>query len=1328
MDTEGFGYMTGMEILTAFGGAALLKKAIPAIAGILISKVNQKLNPTDLQKAIAAGIQAAVDSEPEPKDESGYAEQLFYHCDNPQGVIEKFLSDSGVLEELQKPLESNGEPDLRYLVIAMKKVAEANNYELVESAIEPWLVAFAKAYFENTNSFIRFQVAKQRYLEQIVRRFDNIKFGGIQVEGQEVEKQSQLANIFVMPDVKEDKPGTRSEASDLLDGEFSRQEELLREQRLRFTRQATEAKQFAAKELLKQGQHKKFVLLGDPGAGKTTLLSYFAVMLANGKAEELGISDRLPILIQIRELDRWAKSPGDILKFIRHYAESSHGVDGLPEGFFEHWLDNGKALILLDGLDEVADPARRGDWVDCIDSFLGNYGDNVAIVSSRPAGYRRDYFRMEEFPHYILQPFDDAKIDEFIDRWYDSRDFSAEEAKRRKDTLREALAGQSRIKILAQNPLLLTIITLIHRYQARLPKKRYELYDRAVKTLLTSWNYEKGLKPESLQYLEPDSLERLMQQVAYWIHAYAGAQGGDRDEAGGTLIDRDELIEQLTRFIHKETRIERYKAKEEAKRFLEHIRDRTGLLNEQGQDCYAFVHKTFQEYLAAEDILYNYANEEDPEIVRGHIREHLHDPYWREVLLLMFARLKRKPAAKILDFILKQNSPYEQWLHRDLLFAGDCLAEDVVIENEELVTQVLERLVALEASDPNLVIDKIKAQIFRVIKSLRETFYEAEAFDLLIKAETQIGKFRTTRYYAALGMKEKAVENLLVLLKDNDKNVRSQAALVLRKLLDKSESIILGQLYLFYDDYTYMAERAAEVLEDLDDVSEFLVKKLLELLRDDDPDVQIRATFILAELDNVPEPAVKGLLAMLDHDDSETRSRAILALAEMDNVSEILVDGLLELLDHHDSKTQTRAAELLVKIGNTSEPVINGLLELLSSDDDEEERYIFAQSLLRLGDASEPVINGLLELLNDDDAETRFRAILALSELDDTSEPVINGLLELLNDDDAETRFRAILALSELDDTSESLINGLLELLNHDHAETRFRAAELLVKKGNTSELIVNGLLELLSSDDSFVQLRAAELLVNIGNPSEPVINGLLELLSSDDIRTRIRAIELLVNIGNPSEPVINGLLELLSSDDSFVQLRAAVLLAKIGNPSEPVINGLLELLSSDDIRTRIRAIELLVNIGNPSEPVINGLLELLSSDDIRTRIRAIELLVNIGNPSEPVINGLLELLSSDDSFVQLRAAVLLAKIGNPSEPVINGLLELLNSDDSYLRSKVARAFLALSGDLANLSNNLVFWIEQNQENKYVKNGISILWDLVVKSPDMLHSYDDIPF
>ncbi|WP_287240873.1 MULTISPECIES: NACHT domain-containing NTPase [unclassified Okeania] len=506
-------------------------------------------------------------------------QQLLFYSAKQDGWngVNKFLSQyfqhSAVLTELQKPLISQGKPDIDILIIIFQQEAQTKNIQLNQQSLQPWIETFVNAYFQQTDTYIKYQVAKQNYFEQLTNWFDDVKFAGISVPGQEVEKSEKLAYIFVMPDVVEDISTAGGFERDLLlagSGEKLERELLIN----------TTGRKFLASELLTQSQSRKFVILGAPGSGKTTLMSYFAVMLAQTQPQILGLdpnTDWLPILIRIRDLARHPDK--SILEYARIFAEKTMAVKTLPTGFFEHWLEDGRALILLDGLDEVAEEGKRYDVVRRIENFLGQFDRNRAIITSRPAGYRRDFFRTEEFPHYQMQPFDDEKISAFINNWYDSRFKDRAEAERRKESLRKALDDNDRIKLLARNPLLLTIIALIHRYQAVLPKKRFELYDAAVKTLLTSWDANKEISNHGVfQYLDLDDLRRLMELLAFWVHT----QGNVGDNEGGTLIDRDELIEQLSREIKRLKQVQLYQAKEEAERFVELIRERTGLLNEQG--------------------------------------------------------------------------------------------------------------------------------------------------------------------------------------------------------------------------------------------------------------------------------------------------------------------------------------------------------------------------------------------------------------------------------------------------------------------------------------------------------------------------------------------------------------------------------------------------------------------------------------------------------------------------------------------------------------------------------------------------------------------------
>ncbi|MEG3921231.1 NACHT domain-containing protein, partial [Microcoleus sp. T3_A4] len=591
-------------------------------------------------------------------------------------------------------------------------------------------------------------------------------------------------------------------------------------------RETRSGRKFLASQLLNQNQSNKFVLLGAPGSGKTTLLSFFAVMLAQGYPEKIGLPsgiDCLPILIKIRDFAMI--SDINLLDYARQFAEKTMSVKPLPEGFFEYWLADGRAMILLDGLDEVVEESKRYAVVQHIESFLGQYHQNLAIITSRPAGYKRDFFNTSEFEHYQLQLFDDPKVDEFINRWYDSRVRDAAEAQRRKDSIKKALDENDRIKLLARNPLLLTIIALIHRYQAVLPRARHKLYEKAVETLLKCWDANKNMTEQSVfKCLDADDLRRLMEILAYWIHT----QGSTDNPEGGTLIVKEDLLEQLTQNIKTKKQVELFKAKEEAKRFVDFIQQRTGLLNEQGQDLYAFVHKTFQEYLCAQEIGYQADDEDDFEIVLNHIREHLHDPHWREVLLLLIAQQKPKKAAKAMRAILAANSEHEEWLHRDLFFAGSCLAENIKelkVVDSSLTVEILEKLVELEVRDRALVGGRVGSQVFQILCSMNETEFEAPTLQLL-KARG-VDENPLEEYQAALGEKEAIISVMLRRLEDGNEDVRREAAQALGKLGNASETVISALLLRLEDGDKWVRREAAQALVRLGNASEAVINALL---------------------------------------------------------------------------------------------------------------------------------------------------------------------------------------------------------------------------------------------------------------------------------------------------------------------------------------------------------------------------------------------------------------------------------------------------------------------------------------------------------------------
>ncbi|NEP27020.1 HEAT repeat domain-containing protein [Moorena sp. SIO3I6] len=1012
---EPFSFLAGLEL------SKIASPLLGTVAGEAGKRIVKALTKSDVEKAIKAGEDAVKEWEKQLEP----SQLLFFHAP-PDGLngVKNFLggyfTNAAVLAELQKPLINQGQPDREILIRVFLQEAETTNIKLNQDSLQLWIETFVNAYFQHTVTYIKFQVAKQDYCEQLANWFDDVKFAGIAVPGQDVEKSEKLAQIFVMPDVVEEVSTAGAWEREFLAAESAEKPE-------RALSRKTTGRKFLAQQLLSQSQSRRVVILGAPGSGKTTLMSYFAVMLAESKAEVLGLdgdTDWLPILIRMRDfginLDK------NLIDYARGFAENTMSVQRLPVGFFEHWLSDGRALILLDGLDEVADEAKRNDVVRRIENFLGQFDRNRAIITSRPAGYRRDFFRTEEFPHYQIEPFDDSKISAFIDNWYKSRFQDQGEAQRRKDSLRNALDNNDRIKLLARNPLLLTIIALIHRYQAVLPKERYKLYDKAVETLLTSWDANKELSSDKwLSYLSLDDLRRLMEWLAYWIHT----QGDAEDNDSGTLIDKDELIKQLAEQIKTLKQVDLYKAKQEAKRFVELIQKRTGLLNEQGQDCYGFVHKTFQEYLCAQEINYKAENEYDFEIVLNQIREHLHDSHWREVLLLLIAQQKPKNAAKAIRAVLNNKSNYEQWLHRDLLFAGHCLAEDpknLRSTDSGLVEEILERLVELEVSSYDRVGEKICEQVFEIICSLYETDFEIQALQMLKEHSHQIDEERLLKYRHELGAKDQVITTLLTRLKDDDSVVREKAVEALGKLGNSSETVI------------------------------------------------------------------NALIARLIDDDSDVRGSAAIALANLGNNSETVVNALLARLMDNNYVVFWSANYALGQLGNSSETVVNALIARLM-DNNYLVLMFATEALGKLGNSSETVINALLARLMDDESLVRVSAAEALGKLGNSSETVINALLAQLMDDDFRVGIRAAEALVNLGNSSETVVSALLARLIDDDSFVCIRAAEALVNLGNSSETVVSALLARLIDDDSYVRWQAAEVLGNLGKKSNHVLPTVIE-------------------------------------------------------------------------------------------------------------------------------------------------------------------------------------------------------------------------------------------
>ena len=408
------------------------------------------------------------------------------------------------------------------------------------------------------------------------------------------------------------------------------------------------------------------VVLGDPGAGKSTLLKVLTLALAEQPDGPLPIL--LPLNAYARRLQNGA--PVNLCDFLgQHYAMQRKNLAQVG-ALFEAALQDGPAVILLDGLDEVQD--NRSYLVNLVQQFVDEWvpepveGDetvsgNRVVVTSRVVGYDKAPLVGEHWRTYSLTDFDRDDIERFVRRWTwafevgvhgGETDTAIEAAERERDELLEAVFSRPSVERLAVNPLLLTILALIKRTGVLLPEQRVKLYELYLEALIESWNLARSLDLHSvgprMSYLDT---VQVLAPLALWLRETNPSAG---------LVTRADLENWLVGYYRREWALPPGEARQRGRELLEDVQSYSNLLLERGEGQYGFLHLTLEEMLAAKGVA-QVADEDGVEKAGQLMTDHLADPAWRETLLLAVGAvgvIQQRPAAagKLLMMLLESEA------------------------------------------------------------------------------------------------------------------------------------------------------------------------------------------------------------------------------------------------------------------------------------------------------------------------------------------------------------------------------------------------------------------------------------------------------------------------------------------------------------------------------------------------------------------------------------------------------------------------------------------------------------------------------------------------
>ncbi len=311
---------------------------------------------------------------------------------------------------------------------------------------------------------------------------------------------------------------------------------------------------------------KNSVLLGDPGSGKSTFVSHLGVCLAlhhlhpderwlDALADwQTPVKPSIPILITMRDFARWAsaeKVRADA-SLVWRYIISRLSAQNLTfaEAPLHDALEAGDALVLFDGLDEIPTTEQRALIERAISAFAGRYDQSKMVATCRTLSYQDPQLQIEGFNQHELAPFDQAQINAFIAAWYAELariGVVTSDAAKRLNARLQAAVQRPDLRRLAPNPLLLTVMALVHTHKGRLPDARAVLYEDTVDLLLRRWEEikadgeEENLRLHKL-LLEADrtdvDLKQAIWRLAYEAHAVGGASDDESvaDIAEFTII------------------------------------------------------------------------------------------------------------------------------------------------------------------------------------------------------------------------------------------------------------------------------------------------------------------------------------------------------------------------------------------------------------------------------------------------------------------------------------------------------------------------------------------------------------------------------------------------------------------------------------------------------------------------------------------------------------------------------------------------------------------------------------------------------------------------